>query len=248
MIKTLQWLFVFLGASSMGTLPLWAQTLRIHEAITAVKPTTTQPKTPLSMILSTLNDPKFQQEVQQEETRFKLLQMGSQQINISQQVRTQENIQEHSHALSQLVMRSLKEEFQDELTSVLATTRGFESLIKLIKDTQPITSLLPKEKDRHIAMSFQPDPQKSSLTIERLLVDKINLAFNIQDQIPSIYAEQRLTQSVNSQVYYDFFLNTLDSALKKKINDKLYFHIINRNQFQFNKDKSVIFGISLQLH
>ena len=97
-------------------------------------------------------------------------------------------------------------------------------------------------------MNVEPHPLEPKLEIQNLVIDSIHLAYNTQDQAPSLFLEQGLTPNVKSQVHYDMLLQKIDGALKTKINDSMNFHIINSNNLNRVGEKSVIFGISIKLH
>lgn len=224
----------------------YAQSTSDSVGFTAVPPTKTEPKTPLSLITSTLDDPLFRELAYQEENRFKLLNQNTSSNNWLDQYRQKELMDEYSLRVSKLFMNSVKDNFKDTLSEALEDS-AFAQIIDLAKSAKNITDQFKNSGARRIAMSFSPNPQEPSLGISNLGLDQIHLTYNVLYQSPAFSVEQKIKKTLTSQLYYNMFYQTLDSALKKNITDTVHLHVINRNQFTQHGEKSLILGVSFDI-
>jgi hypothetical protein len=226
----------------------WAQSIQENAEITALPPESKiEPKTPISMLLSTFEDPGFQGAIIREQNRFKLLNMGlTAGTSLAHQTKEYELISEFSKSLSGIFVDALRQNVKQRL-QVAVEESPFKKLYTLAKQAKEISKKIRVKSSRKIAMSFKPSTSEPKFQIENLLLDKINVSYNTFDQTPKVFAEHKLAPTLKTQVYYDVLLKTLDSAFKKQLTKEINFHVINRNNFAQQGDKSVIFGFSIQL-
>lgn len=218
-------------------------------AFTAVPPGSKQPETPIAVLMNTLHNPQFRESLRRENERFKLLTLGVLPGHgLSNQQREYELIEAFSKNVSDIVITNIRDQLKERAQEALEGS-AFDRILQLAEHAKDITkNLRISEGERSIAMNVEPHPLEPKLEIQNLVIDSIHLAYNTQDQAPSLFLEQGLTPNVKSQVHYDMLLQKIDGALKTKINDSMNFHIINSNNLNRVGEKSVIFGISIKLH
>ncbi|OGQ59090.1 MAG: hypothetical protein A3G92_06205 [Deltaproteobacteria bacterium RIFCSPLOWO2_12_FULL_38_8] len=214
-----------------------------------ISPSPSQPKTPLSFLMSTFNTPSFRETLFQEQNRFKLLNLSIPPLlgGAAEKIYETKLLQEYTSHMTHLVFDNLKDTMQDNVAEALKDS-PFSNIMELAHYSKKITNTLKKESSRNIAMSFSPNFQEPSLGVSNLVFDKMKVGYNIVSERPTFFMEQKIVQELRSQFYYNMFLKTLDTALKHQLTEKVNLHLINRNQFTRTRDKSVILGISVNLN
>lgn len=246
--------YIILGLSFWNFL-VFAQ-LSESIGVTAIPPVRSEPSTPLSFIMSSLDDARFREAIFKEQSRFKLLHKELPFRDWSEGTSEYEFMIEYSKKISKMFLNTVKEHITEKFNDHFlenfehgSTDNPFRDIINLIKQTRDIARHFKSDSpQRKIAMSFKPHFQEPSLNISNLLFDQTQITYNTLFKSPAFSVEQKLAPNLSSTVSYQMLFQTLDSALKRKINDQINFHIINRNQFNAAKEKSVIFGVSIDMN
>ncbi len=224
----------------------WAQSAQDTVGFTAVPPTKVEPKTPLSIISNIVEDPAFREMVFSEENRFKLLNQNTPHYSWLDQYRQKQILDEYSERVSKMFINSVKENFKETVKDALEDS-SFSQIIDLAKSAKNITDKIKNNNGRQIAMNISPNPQEPSVSISNLGLDQIRMTYNVLNQSPALSLEQKIRPDLTSQLYYNVIFQTLDSALRHNITDTVHVHVINRNQLSSRGEKSLIFGVSLDI-
>lgn len=222
----------------------------------AIPPTKTTPQTPLAVFLSPFQDEKLREALFREQDRFKLLRKELPFRNWADSNIEYEQMKEYSKRMSRMFLNALKENIQGRMMDHLEEEKKdnpFSKLVDFIKETKKITERIQDHiknqlSTRKIAVSVKPDLETPSINMNHLLFDKTQISYNVLLRSPAFSIEQKVFSHVSSQLHYQPLFQTLDSALKQKINNHISVHMINRTQFIQSHEKSVIFGLSIDMN
>lgn len=220
---------------------------------TAVPPAKTEPQTPMTFLMSPLQDDRLREALFKEQDRFKLLKKELPYKNGTDTLIEYEQIKEYTKRVSRMFIHSVRDMLQEKMMEQLVeesrdVENPFSGIVEFIKKTKRITDrITPNLPDRKIAVSVKPDLETPSVKMANFLFDQTQVTYNILLRSPTFSIEQAVTPLLSSQFHYQPHFQTLDSGLKGKLNDDMNVHMIHRSNFSGSREQSFVFGLSIDI-